>query len=101
MTRARDHWSPDDIPDQTGRTVVVTGANAGLGAVTARELAARGAKVVLACRDVAKGEAVAADLAGADVVRLDLASLDPLREAAAQTRQQHGRLDPPANNAGP
>lgn len=100
MIRARDHWSPDEIPDQSGRTVVVTGANAGLGAVTARELAGRGARVVLACRDVAKGEAVAADLAGAEVVRLDLASLDSVREAAAQIRQRSERIDLLVNNAG-
>ncbi|WP_068425146.1 oxidoreductase [Janibacter terrae] len=100
MTRTRDAWSLDRIPDQTGRTVVVTGASSGLGAVTARELAARGAHVVLACRDTAKGEAVAADLEGAQVVRLDLSSLDSVRAAAREVRDRHERIDLLVNNAG-
>lgn len=100
MTRSRDRWSLDHVPDQTGRTAVVTGASSGLGAVTARELAARGAHVVLACRDTAKGEAVAADLERAQVVRLDLSSLDSVREAAREIRDGHERVDLLVNNAG-
>src|SRR4051812_49841888 len=95
-------WSAADIPDQAGRTVVVTGANSGLGEVTARELAARGATVVLACRDRAKGDAAAARMAGAvSVRRLDLADLDSVRRFAAATGpvdilgNNAGRMDPP------
>jgi NAD(P)-dependent dehydrogenase (short-subunit alcohol dehydrogenase family) len=71
-------WTVADIPDQAGRTFVVTGANSGIGLVTARVLAARGARVVLACRDVAKGEAVAPP-GDVEVRRLDLADLASVR----------------------
>ncbi len=102
MTRegGRSHWSLGDIGDQQGRTVVITGANTGLGAVTARELAARGAHVVLACRDTTKGERVASELAGAEVVPLDLASLASIRDAADRIRAGHERIDLLINNAG-
>src|SRR4051812_14939406 len=90
-------WSAADIPDQAGRTVLVTGANSGLGEVTARELAARGATVVLACRDLAKGDAAAARMAGAvSVRRLDLADLDSVRRFADAT----GPVEVLVNNAG-
>jgi NAD(P)-dependent dehydrogenase (short-subunit alcohol dehydrogenase family) len=90
-------WTAADIPDQTGRRIVVTGANSGLGEVTARQLAARGATVVLACRDTAKGEAAAARMTGdVTVRRLDLADLASVRAFADAT----GRLDVLVNNAG-
>lgn len=100
MTRTRESWSVDRLPDQQGRTVVITGANSGLGAVTARELSARGATVILACRDITKGEQVASSLPGAEVVRLDLASLTSVREAAEEIRERHQRIDLLINNAG-
>lgn len=94
-----DHnWTAADLPDMTGRTVVVTGASSGLGAVTARELARVGARVVLAVRDVAKGEAAAATMAGrAEVRRLDLEDLASVRAFAAAW---DGDLDILINNAG-
>lgn len=98
--RERAPWSLSDIGDQQGRTVVITGANTGLGAVTARTLSAAGARVVLACRDTAKGEGVAAELADAEVVGLDLASLASVREVAAEIRGRHERIDLLVNNAG-
>src|SRR5207244_11783281 len=70
-------WSTDRIADQTGKTAVVTGANSGLGLVTARELARAGATVVMACRNVQQGDTAAAEL-GAEVhgARLQVAELD-------------------------
>ncbi|MEO9139567.1 MAG: oxidoreductase [Jatrophihabitans sp.] len=90
-------WTTHDMPDQTGRRVVVTGANSGLGASTARTLAARGADVVLACRNTTKGAAAAATMDGAVQVRaLDLADLASVRTFAAET----GPVDVLINNAG-
>ena len=91
-------WTTNDIPDQSGRTVVVTGATSGLGLETARALAAKGARVVLAVRDVARGEAVAAELPGSvEVRRLDLTDLESVRGFAAEW---DGPLDVLVNNAG-
>jgi NAD(P)-dependent dehydrogenase (short-subunit alcohol dehydrogenase family) len=90
-------WTAADIPDQGGRTVVVTGANSGLGAVTARQLARAGARVILACRDTAKGERVAASMPGSEVRRLDLADLSSVREFADGV---DGEVAVLVNNAG-
>src|SRR5689334_8022874 len=91
-------WTNTDIPDQTGRTVVVTGATSGIGLVTARELAKAGARVVLAVRDPAKGAAVAATLPGRTEVReLDVSRLRSVREFA---RAWTGPIDVLVNNAG-
>jgi NAD(P)-dependent dehydrogenase (short-subunit alcohol dehydrogenase family) len=101
-----DKWTTDDIPDQTGRTAVVTGANSGIGLETAKALAARGASVVLAVRDLDKGKQAAATITtaspGADVTvqRLDLSSLDAVRAAAAELRATLDRIDLLINNAG-
>src|SRR5262245_7559930 len=101
-TGRRQRWTEADIPDQTGRTVVVTGANTGLGFETARALADRGATVVLACRDLRKATAAAARIGPGPVrsLRLDLASLDSVREAAGELRSSSDRLDLLINNAG-
>ena len=99
-------WTESDVPDQTGRTVVVTGANDGIGFEAAKVLARRGATVLLACRDVAKGEraadAIRADDtdASAHVVQLDLASQASVRTAAEEIRSSSPRLDLLINNAG-
>jgi NAD(P)-dependent dehydrogenase (short-subunit alcohol dehydrogenase family) len=90
-------WTVADLPDQAGRTIVVTGANSGIGATAARALAARGASVVLACRNTAKGEAAAATMTGdVSVRRLDLAELSSVRAFAART----DGIDVLVNNAG-
>lgn len=99
-------WSTADIPDQTGRTAVITGANTGLGYETAAALAARGARVVLAVRNLDKGKAaadlIAARNRGADVSvqELDLTSLDSVRDAAETLRTGLDRIDLLVNNAG-
>jgi len=91
-------WTAADLPDQSGRTVVVTGANSGIGLVTARELARAGAHVVLAVRDAGRGAAAAATIAGdAEVRPLDLADLASVRAFA---EAWEGPLDVLVNNAG-
>ncbi len=98
-----EHWTARDVPDQTGRVAVVTGANTGLGFETAQVLAERGASVVLAVRDVEKGKQAAARFgAGADVTvqELDLASLESVRAAAAELHTTLPKIDLLINNAG-
>lgn len=91
-------WTAADIPNQAGRTAIVTGANSGLGLVTARELARAGARVILACRNTAKGDAAAADMPGDTEVRfLDLAHLASIRKFADGI---DGTVDVLVNNAG-
>jgi NAD(P)-dependent dehydrogenase (short-subunit alcohol dehydrogenase family) len=99
-------WTSDNVPGQHGRLAVVTGANTGLGFETAQVLAARGASVVLAVRDIEKGKHAAARIArtapGANVTvqPLDLISLESIRAAAAELRARHPRIDLLINNAG-
>ena len=96
-----EKWTTANIPDQRGRVAVVTGANTGLGYETARALAERGASVVLAVRNVEKGEQAAARMTGDVTVQaLDLTSLDSVRTAAAALRSRLGRIDLLINNAG-
>ncbi|MET7567977.1 oxidoreductase [Streptomyces sp. NPDC005492] len=91
-------FSTRDIPAMTGRTVIVTGANSGIGRAAATALAAKGARIVLAVRDTDKGHAAAAQMTGTTEVRgLDLANLDSIREFAAGW---DGEIDLLINNAG-
>jgi NAD(P)-dependent dehydrogenase (short-subunit alcohol dehydrogenase family) len=91
-------WTAADLPSQKGRVFIVTGANSGIGLPTARALAEAGAHVVLAVRDVAKGETAAGSIAGdTEVRRLDLADLASIR-AFADAWQ--GEIDGLINNAG-
>jgi len=99
-------WTTSDIPDQTGRTAIVTGANTGLGFQTVTALAAHGAHVVLAVRNLDKGrdavQKIAAASPGAAVTlqELDLTSLSSVRAAADELRSKHDGIDLLINNAG-
>jgi NAD(P)-dependent dehydrogenase (short-subunit alcohol dehydrogenase family) len=99
-------WTTSDIPDQTGRTAIVTGANTGLGFQTVTALAAHGAHVVLAVRNLEKGkdavQKIAAASPGAAVTlqELDLTSLSSVRAAADELRSKHDGIDLLINNAG-
>src|SRR5690625_3992308 len=96
---AHRSWTAADLPSLEGRTAVVTGANSGLGLVTARRLAAAGAHVVLAVRDRDRGNQAAAGITGTTEVRqLDLGSLDSIRRFADDWGD--GTLDLLINNAG-
>lgn len=102
-----EKWTAADMPAQTGRRAIVTGANSGLGFETALALAAHGAEVTLAVRDTAKGEAAAEQIrarapqASLEVRRLDLADLASIDEFAWLWREAHpDGLDLLINNAG-
>ncbi len=105
-TANADKWTAAQIPDLHGRTAIVTGANSGLGLVTARELAAHGARVVLACRNTARGEDALRELAAAapraeiELAELDLSSLASVQAFAERFRAEHDGLDLLVNNAG-
>jgi NAD(P)-dependent dehydrogenase (short-subunit alcohol dehydrogenase family) len=99
-------WTANDIPDQTGRLAVVTGANSGLGLITARELARAGAQVVVAARNLAKGDSAvfairdAVPPAQLELQALDLADLASVRGFVDRFGEEHDRLDLLVNNAG-
>jgi len=99
-------WSEASIPDQSGRVVVVTGSNTGIGFETARALTQRGAHVVLACRSEERGAAAVARIratgpAGTcESETLDLADLDSVSAFAQRMRTQHDHIDTLVNNAG-
>ena len=83
-------WTENDVPDQSGRVAIITGSNTGLGYDTARVLATRGAHVVMAVRDTAKGDAAAGRIrrlspqAEVSVYKLDLGSLASVKQAGAE-----------------
>ena len=102
----KKNWSVDDIPSQKGRIAVVTGANSGLGYHTARALAGKGAKVLMACRNLEKGALAKQEIlaqypeAEIEVWQLDLASLQSVRAFADKFLANGDRLDLLINNAG-
>jgi NAD(P)-dependent dehydrogenase (short-subunit alcohol dehydrogenase family) len=99
-------WTAADMPDLSGKVIVVTGGNSGIGFEAAKEFARKGAHVVLACRNREKArsamEDIVAEIPGAsiEIMDLDLASLDSVRQFAADFKANHDRLDILVNNAG-
>jgi len=99
-------WTADSIPDQSGRVVVVTGANSGIGLITARELARAGACLIMGVRDTARGERAAQRARSAapgieiEVMELDLADLASVRSFAGAFAERHEGPDLLVNNAG-
>ncbi len=98
-------WTPDRLPDLSGKIYVITGGNAGIGFEAARMLGQAGANLVLACRSIDKAErardALKSEVKGTiDVVQLDLSDLASVRAAAAEIRRHHARIDGLINNAG-
>lgn len=100
------NWTAEQLSDQTGRVVIVTGANSGIGFETARVLAEKGATVVMACRNLVKTNPKADEIRGAhpeatvEVMELDLSDLESVRHFADAFRAKHSRLDLLINNAG-
>ncbi len=103
---SNEKWTAADIPDQSGRVAVVTGANSGLGLEATRELAGHGGSVVLAVRNLDRGKAAIDDIrtrwpaADLHLQQLDLASLDSIRTATNELRRRFDRIDLIINNAG-
>jgi NAD(P)-dependent dehydrogenase (short-subunit alcohol dehydrogenase family) len=99
-------WTSQDMPDQTGRIAVVTGANSGIGYQVARTLAYKGATVLMACRDEARGSAAAERIRAeqpqgqAELMQLDLADLGSVQRFAREFQEERDRLDLLINNAG-
>jgi NAD(P)-dependent dehydrogenase (short-subunit alcohol dehydrogenase family) len=99
-------WTADQVPDQGGRTAIVTGANSGLGLIVARELARAGARVTLTSRDANKGTAALSGIKAAhpnasiEVAQLDLANLASVRAFAQRILDSHDQVDILVNNAG-
>lgn len=99
-------WTAESIPDLSGKTMVVTGANSGIGREAALQLARKGARVVLACRDRQRAEDAAVSIrrsaanAQVEVMEIDLANLGSVRAFADAYRARHPRLDVLCNNAG-
>ncbi len=99
-------WSTDDIPDQSGRTAVITGANGGLGLASAKALAAKGAHVVMAARDQPKATTACEEIfraqpdASAEIVELDLASQASVAQAAQRIAESCERIEVLMCNAG-
>ena len=99
------NWTPDRLPELSGKTYVVTGANSGIGLEAAKLLAARGGNIVMACRSVEKAEAAQRELerdakGEVSLVQLDLSDMASIRAAAENVRTTHSRIDGLINNAG-
>ncbi|MEM7336089.1 MAG: SDR family NAD(P)-dependent oxidoreductase, partial [Chloroflexota bacterium] len=99
-------WTQNDMPDLTGKVVVITGANSGLGLESTKMMAAKGATIVMACRNVSKAEKAKAEVlksvpnANLDLMALDNSDLASVRAFADAFKAKYDRLDILLNNAG-
>lgn len=106
LVMSEDGWTAVDVPDQSGKTIVITGANSGIGWEASRVLAQRGARLVMAVRRPDAGEAAAArirnETPGADILvaECDLASLDSIAECSTRITERFDHIDVLINNAG-
>lgn len=102
----KDGWTTNDIPDQSGKVVIVTGANSGIGYEATRALVKHGATVIMACRNLEKGESALKQILSEnprgqlDLLKLDLADLSSVQEFAEKFLGEYDRLDILINNAG-
>lgn len=100
------NWTKGNIPDQTGKVCIVTGANTGIGYETTLGLAEKGATVVMACRSLERGQSAMTEIrktapsAKLELIELDLASLDSIRLFAKRFKENHDQLDVLVNNGG-
>ena len=104
MVKNQQKWTTEQIPDQSGKTVIVTGANSGIGYEAGAALAQKGARVILACRSLEKGQIAAAKIydpkGEVSIKQLDLADLSSVMRFADDFMAEHERLDILINNAG-
>ena len=101
-----EKWTTKKIPDLTGKVIIVTGANSGLGYEDAKAFARKGAKIILACRNMDKANKALSKIqakipeAQAEIIQLDLGSIDSIKKFVAEFKGKHDRLDILVNNAG-
>ncbi len=101
-----EKWTTKKIPDLTGKVIIVTGANSGLGYEDAKAFARKGAKIILACRNMAKANKALSKIqakipeAQAEIIQLDLGSIDSIKKFVTEFKGKHDRLDILVNNAG-
>ena len=101
-----NNWTVENIPDLSGKVIIVTGANCGIGFESSKEFARKCAHTILACHNLEKGEAALAEIkneipnASAEVIQLDLSSLSSVHQFAAGFKSKYDRLDILVNNAG-
>ncbi|MBY8999618.1 MAG: SDR family NAD(P)-dependent oxidoreductase [Candidatus Heimdallarchaeota archaeon] len=101
-----EKWTTKNIPELTGKVIIVTGANTGIGFEEAKEFTRKGAKTILACRNLEKGEKALAKIlkeipdAPAEIMHLDLANLDSVNQFSTEFKKKYDRLDVLVNNAG-
>jgi NAD(P)-dependent dehydrogenase (short-subunit alcohol dehydrogenase family) len=99
-------WTDDDIPDLTGKVIIVTGANNGIGYEAAKEFARKGAQTILACRNMKKAQVAAGQIqseipdAPVEIMPLDLSNLQSVHEFSEAFKAKYDRLDALVNNAG-